>query len=716
VSVRLFLAAALPALVLYVSTLAPSVSSEDSGELITAASTLGIAHPPGYPLWCLLGKLFTLLPAGSVAWRVNLLSAVLGATAAGMLAVIARRLTGSFAASLAAALVFAASRDFWGQAVIAEVYTLNVLAVLVLVWLVLRHDETLQRRWLYLAASAVGLGLSNHSTLGPLGPLFFAWVFLRHPGLLRLPVFLLNVALAFLLGFALVLYLPIRSAADPVMDWGNPETLSATVEHVLRRAYTEADEPRPRTVVGQLTLAGLFFSNYAQQFTPALAALSLAGAVECARRRLRAACLLLPLFGMTSYGFIWLLNYPPNREHLHLTRVFFLPAYAVGALWLAMEFDAIRRALEARVVFRRRALHALLTTSAAAAVLLPLSVHFSANDRSGDFLARDWGRNILLSLKPNAIILPSADHSTFPLLYLQTVEGLRPDVLNGNKYGYIEPRFFDEVFRGRDPPRLPPPRGGSRLDQERFLVEHSGRPVYLTTKTDLGLGGWELLTYGLVFEARPRGEPPHATAAEDQLWRGFDFDAASLDRAPGDFGSDLILADYHYACGRRDLLAGRTGAALEAFRRAAGHGFGIPAFLNNVASALAEAGRHQDALPFLEEALALDPDYKLAVQNLASVYCALGRYADGLAVFQRALEAEHGHPLFCLALARAHRDRGEAVLARIAYENLLGRDPKDQELQKEYEAFVEKAFGKEKLERQSRRMPAASSARRGSSW
>lgn len=70
---ELFFAAALPSYILYVRTLAPTVTSEDSGELITAAYTLGIAHPPGYPLWCILGKLFSLIPLGNVAWRVNLL-------------------------------------------------------------------------------------------------------------------------------------------------------------------------------------------------------------------------------------------------------------------------------------------------------------------------------------------------------------------------------------------------------------------------------------------------------------------------------------------------------------------------------------------------------------------------------------------------------------------------------------------------------------------
>ncbi len=61
--------------VVYLKTLCPTVYVGDSGELIAAVYTLGIAHPPGYPLYCLLGKLFTFLPFGSIAFRVNLMSA-----------------------------------------------------------------------------------------------------------------------------------------------------------------------------------------------------------------------------------------------------------------------------------------------------------------------------------------------------------------------------------------------------------------------------------------------------------------------------------------------------------------------------------------------------------------------------------------------------------------------------------------------------------------
>jgi hypothetical protein len=250
------------------------VTTEDSGELITAAYTLGIAHPPGYPLWCLLGKLFTLIPLGSVAWRVNLLSAVLGAMAVGLLALVAGRFTKSFWVSLVAAFLYAGSRDFWGQCVISEVYSLNILLFLLILYLVLRFEDTLRTRWLYLTAFFLGLGLTNHSTLGPLAPVFLGWVFLRHWELFLKPLLLLNLVAAFLLGFSIILYLPMRSAVEPFMDWGHPESFSAAMDHFLRKQYSAASEPRPRTILGQGRLVLEFLSTYGAQFSPVIGLLS----------------------------------------------------------------------------------------------------------------------------------------------------------------------------------------------------------------------------------------------------------------------------------------------------------------------------------------------------------------------------------------------------------------------------------------------------------
>jgi len=692
---RLFFASALPAFCLYLATLSPTVTAEDSGELITAAYTLGIAHPPGYPLWCMLGKLFTYIPFGTVAWRVNLLSAVLGAGAIGVLSLITFRFTRSFCLSLIGALLYAVTGDFWSQCVITEVYTLTILFVLLLIFLVLRYEDTWKRRWLYVAAFVLGLSLTSHSTLGPLAVVFFGWVFVRHLSLWKKPVTLANLLAAFLLGFAVVLYLPIRSSAEPVMNWGNPESLSSAIDHFFRRQYTDTSVPRERTVLGQATLIWRFLDVYAAQFTPVIAALAVIGIFENLRRERSSLILFAILFGMTSYGFIWLLNYPPDRENLYLTRVFFLPAHAVSAIWITMALQAIVEWLSKRFSEVPRPLKLSRAIVGTSIVLLPAIFHFASNDLHDDYLAEDWGRNILESLKPDAIIIPSADHSTFPLIYLQTVEEVRPDVIIADKYGYIEDRAFKDLFRGKNPPRTSPPWNGSPEEKQRYLIQEAGRPVYVTTKMSIpGLDTHEFVTSGLVFEAVRKGTRPKEEEHRE-IWGRIRFRPGSLERVHGDFSTDLVLSDYHYARGRYAILFKHEVEALHELRMAESHGFGIKEIHNNLGGTIAEAGKPELALPFLMNALAVEPDYDLAIRNTANALFALKRFREGIPYFEKSMEVEPRNPLYHVGKARGLKEMAKYLDAFLAYYRALDIDSRSTDLLKEVQEFAVWAFGKE---------------------
>ena len=186
------------ALAVYLATLAPTVTFVDAGELIIAARYLGVAHPPGTPLYLLLAHLFTLLPVGNVAWRVNFASALFAALASAMTALLltellrtaddasaaglpdggrarprirkragrrpparqtfdeapgrAARLLSAFVPAAVAGLLLAFSQTFWSFATVAEVYTLNTLLVAAVLFLMFRWRRTREARTLYLAA------------------------------------------------------------------------------------------------------------------------------------------------------------------------------------------------------------------------------------------------------------------------------------------------------------------------------------------------------------------------------------------------------------------------------------------------------------------------------------------------------------------------------------------------------------------------------------
>ncbi|XP_043404323.1 transmembrane protein 260 isoform X7 [Chelonia mydas] len=154
----------------YAATLPPSVPGGDSGELITAAYELGVAHPPGYPLFTLLAKLVIgLFPFGSVAYRVNLFCGLLGAAAASLLYYTVFRLSGSYAGGILAAGVFSFSRLTWQWSITAEVFSLNNLFVGLLMALTVHFEEAAtakeRSKISKVGAFCCGLSLCNQHTI-----------------------------------------------------------------------------------------------------------------------------------------------------------------------------------------------------------------------------------------------------------------------------------------------------------------------------------------------------------------------------------------------------------------------------------------------------------------------------------------------------------------------------------------------------------------------
>jgi tetratricopeptide (TPR) repeat protein len=183
-----FVVATLVTLALYLYTVAPSVTLEDSGEFVAAANSLGVPHPPGYPIWTILAWVFkTVIPFGNVAWRVNVMSTVFGAVACGLAALIVSKAghvmghrvgilqkVGNerlvdwlvLGGAVASGVILAGTPVLWSQAVIAEVYSLNAFFLMLTLTLLYRWSfEPERRSYLYWAALVWGVSLTNHQTL-----------------------------------------------------------------------------------------------------------------------------------------------------------------------------------------------------------------------------------------------------------------------------------------------------------------------------------------------------------------------------------------------------------------------------------------------------------------------------------------------------------------------------------------------------------------------
>src|SRR5687767_154467 len=223
-------------LLLYIVTLAPSTAMWDTSEYIAAAYILGIPHPPGNPMFVLLGRTFSILPiAPSVAQRINLLAALSSAVSAGMWFLITERVLVSWLAQrwqrivggALAALLGATAFTVWSQSVVNEkVYTVALVGVALIAWLTVRWcddpDGPRADRVLVLIAYVLGLGYANHMAGMLAAPAVGLAVLIRRPRTVLRWRLVLACLGALLLGMTPFATQPIRAAYFPAINEGEP--------------------------------------------------------------------------------------------------------------------------------------------------------------------------------------------------------------------------------------------------------------------------------------------------------------------------------------------------------------------------------------------------------------------------------------------------------------------------------------------------------------
>lgn len=613
------------ALCLYVVTLGPTITGEDSGEFVVAAYALGIPHPPGYPLYCLLGHLFTWIPIGEVAWRVNLMSAVFASGAVFVLALTVLHLTRSRLAAFGAALAFACSREFWAQSVIAEVYTMNLFFIALCLLLLLCWSESRRDGTLYLFAFFFGLGITVHNTFLLLIPPCALYVLALDlqaargtlafwSGRFKTYLFCCLIATSALL---LYLYLPLRSSANPPLDWGNPETLETMVRHIRRVQYDFMFSQYPRSLgrfAGQMLVYGRFWLG---EFIPVIGLFGAAGLAWLLWKRTAYALLLLSSALVILGGFAFWQNFEHTREWLWVMRVFAIPAYYVTAIGIGCALAAFFRSKHAT-----RAVGVILTLLA---VLGPVTEHFQRNNKSDYYWTRDYGANLLNTLEKDAIYVSESDHASFSILYLQTVFGMRPDVENLRKYGYLQSDLFREMpdsLREKIGPF--PPR---RHDPEiiAWLLEHTDRPIYLAKPMRLPTTEpVRFVPAGLAFRALRPGESP----AGHTYWERYEWQTLSIADTRHDYTADAILCEIQLAEAQGFLMQSAEhpetktdlrSIALSKIEEALLFYGRDPVMLNNAGVLCARYGLYEHARDYFEEALNALPHMAEAKRNLERV-------------------------------------------------------------------------------------------------
>jgi hypothetical protein len=408
-------------LVVYVLTLLPGIAFGDWGEMQTVPHVLGVAHPTGYPTYILLSWLAHLVPIGSVAFRSNLLSAVLVSGALAVTVAILLRLGIRPLIAVAAALGLGAIPTVWAAATVAEVNPLHLLFVALILHRALVWEERRRTRDLLIGALLLGLAFGNHLLIAFVAPfvaLFVLWVGRRE--IAARPWTLAAAAGVGILSLTPYLYIPIAASLDPPLAYNHPVTLDAVLWLVggtqFRNQFGFLSSRGVTDVTGSL---GSLWLLLADRVTFVLPILGLVGQGVLIRKR--------PAFGLMCAG-ILLANVYFWATYVRLEHYLLVP-WLVLAIGAALAMEGIARALASQASCTRRFDMSALVGAAALAFAVGLAVtNWGAADRSGDRSGDEFVDTVFDALPENAAILSEWDAST-PLWHARWVLDRRPDVL-----------------------------------------------------------------------------------------------------------------------------------------------------------------------------------------------------------------------------------------------------------------------------------------------
>ncbi len=426
-------------LTIYVLTLCPTIYWEDSAAFVTAAHVLGIPHSPGFPVYVLLGRLFSLLPVNNPAWPVNFMSALFGSLSLAIFFLLAVRLLGQFAmrkdasiylTSAAFALLFGFTTSFWSQTFRAEVYTLNFFFTIALIFILwkwsesVNHDYSAARRCFFLFAFLWGLSAANHSLLAiSLALAFLLFTFLTQPKFL-MKISNLIAALFFgILGATPYLFLLLRSRHNPALNWGKPDSWAGLWKVVSKSGSWQ--ESLSMSNFNLWTNFSQILMFIAQDILLPVLALSVLGSVVLFRQKRRLWLLFSSILLCNILVVSWAAEF--SARNLDLLG-YLLPGLVILTIWAALgAFWIVERFLSI-LKFKR-----LVTVPALTSILLLLPAYqlirnFNSNNHSRFNYARQYAESILQKLPPNSVVIAADDNTLTSAWYLTCVEKYRSDV------------------------------------------------------------------------------------------------------------------------------------------------------------------------------------------------------------------------------------------------------------------------------------------------
>lgn len=472
----------------------------DAGDLISAAYLFGVAHPPGFPLYTLVGHFLTKIPFSTVAWRVSFLSSIPSLFTVIIIFLIIKNLTGKVLPAAIASFSLAFSYLFWLYSEIAEVFALHSLFIALLTFLLLLFFCTKRINYLYFFIFLFALSLCHHHTILFLAPIyiFFLWINRK-----LIPFknrwFIFRLLTLFLLGLLPYLYLPLSALRSPALNWDNPVTLANFIRLITRADYGSFT---PGAFVINLPFARIYqFKAFARFITTEF---TLVGVVICAlgcfnqfvKRRKIWQFLFLSFLSIGPF-FLFYAAYPLAIDFgLATYERFLLPSYIFLVIWfgegIVFAAETITKLL-GRLISRKKA-YQFLPFFELVFFIFPISffianypkISILKNDRTAENLAED----ILKTVPDQGILILSSDTPLFNTQYLYYTEQKRNDIklIHLSKLYH---KYYLKTLKTYYPDLvLPDSESGDFIAD--FFTENSKRFVIMSNSSAPGSGGFWL--------------------------------------------------------------------------------------------------------------------------------------------------------------------------------------------------------------------------------
>jgi len=632
---------------LYLYTTFPAFKTDDSPETITSAYNLGISHPPGYPFFTMAGKVLSLLPIGSPAFRINLFAIFLALMVLLLSYFIIKQITLNIfnyenkIINFLGTFILALSYIFWNQAIEAKggIYILNLLFFAIFIYFSIKLLKGFNIKYLYLISFIYGLSLSNHwPSMIILLPVF-GYLFFRYRRKINQKNILTTIMLL-LVGLSPYFYLSVRSGTEGIFAFSaRANTWENFWWIVLRSGYNGmGPSPSVQLYLNQIVeFLNLFINNYFY-FWP----LIFAGAYIIYNKSKK-----FFYFYSITFLIITLIVIFYNRSEGVVewtTDIFLMPAQYILILFLAAGIYLIFELLK-RKVSRYIFLFLLFLI-----MLFMLNKNIKKNDNRYNYQAYDYGWNIVRTMDKDSLYLCEGDYNFMQLYYIQLIEKQRQDIKLIQvislpyKWGIED---FEKKYINLDLKEYDPAYNTNSIIN---YYANNNVAIFKSTYTpnlDSLKLGYNFKQIGLLQEYSKTGN-----SYSPKIFDLYCYNRELYDKYTDYRATSELVINYLYCMmlqGNEFLIEKNPSAALQLYKKAETFPFrdemkpAEPSFCYNMSVAYKDLNNVDERIKYLKKTVLLNMNFWEAYQELGEIYFNDRIFPMAKEMFEKAVQFGNGN-------------------------------------------------------------------------